>query len=157
MGYNVNEDGSVTRHGVSSVFQKCIKCGATNIPREAKFCPYCGNKLTLSSPNTEKTTQIVFIKDELSRINAYDSGLKCLFLELNGETVAYTEMRPYCQKEISVKKGDVIKLIGVSADYGWHNTKFELTVTDQILTKSKYYLEFIKKMWVIGEVDFHSA
>lgn len=45
MGYKVNEDGSVTRHG-SSEYLKCHSCGATDIPKDAKFCPRCGAELS---------------------------------------------------------------------------------------------------------------
>lgn len=44
MGYNVNEDGSVTRHD-GGRYRKCHKCGATGIPEDAKFCPHCGAEL----------------------------------------------------------------------------------------------------------------
>lgn len=105
----------------------------------------------------EKTSSIIFIKEELSRINAYDSGARSLELYLNGKCIANTEMRPSFSKEIAVKKGDVIELFSISSDYGWRSKLFEKIITDDILSKSEYYLEYIKKMWVVGEVDFHAA
>lgn len=97
----------------------------------------------------EKTSRIIFLKQELSRINAYDSGLDGLVLRLNGEHITHTEMRPYCRKEIVVKKGDVVELV---TSHG--SVLFSKTITDDILSKSTYYLEYVKKMWVIGEVEF---
>lgn len=107
----------------------------------------------------EKTSRIVFMKKELSRINAYDSGLRGLELRLNGKCIIYTEMRPYCQKEIVVKKEDVVELVADpdSDTIMFNKTLFEIKVTDDTLSKSEYYLEYIKKMWVTGEVDFHAA
>jgi hypothetical protein len=107
----------------------------------------------------EKTSRIVFMKKELSRINAYDSGLRGLELRLNGKCIIYTEMRPYCSKEIVVKKGDVVELVADpdSDTIMFSKTLFETKVTDDTLSKSEYYLEYIKKMWVTGEVDFHAA
>lgn len=107
----------------------------------------------------EKTSRIVFMKKELSRINAYDSGLRGLELRLNGKCIVYTEMRSYCQKEIVVKKGDVVELVADpdSDTIMFNKTLFETKVTDDTLSKSEYYLEYIKKMWVTGEVDFHAA
>lgn len=105
----------------------------------------------------EKCSHIVFIKSELSRIGAYDTDLKCLKLILNGECVAYTEMRPYYSKEIVVKNGDYIKLIGESSEWGFERKLFELTVTNEILSKKKYYLEFVKEFLSVGEADFHAA
>ena len=107
----------------------------------------------------EKTSRIVFMKKELSRINAYDSGLRGLELRLNGKCIVYTEMRSYCQKEIVVKKGDVVELVADpdSDTIMFDKTLFKTKVTDDILSKSEYYLEYIKKMWVTGEVDFHAA
>ena len=107
----------------------------------------------------EKTSRIIFLKQELSRINAYDSGYRGLELRLNEKCIVYTEMRSYCQKEIVVKKGDVVKLVA-DPDSGtimFNKTLFEIRVTDDILSKSEYYLEYIKKMWVTEEVDFHAA
>ena len=98
----------------------------------------------------EKTSRIVFIKKELSRINAYDSGLRGLELRLNGKCIVYTEMRSYCQKEIVVKKGDVVELVADpdSDTIMFNKTLFEIKVTDDILSKSAYYLEYVKKMWI---------
>ena len=100
----------------------------------------------------EKTSRIIFLKQELSRINAYDSGLDGLVLRLNGEHITHTEMRPYCRKEIVVKKGDVVELV---TSHG--SVLFSKTITDDILSKSTYYLEYVKKMWVIGEVEFRAV
>ena len=107
----------------------------------------------------EKTSRIVFMKKELSRINAYDSGLRGLELRLNGKCIVYTEMRSYCQKEIVVKKGDVVELVADpdSDTIMFNKTLFEIKVTDDILSKSAYYLEYVKKMLVRGEVEFHAA
>lgn len=100
----------------------------------------------------ERASRIIFLKQELSRINAYDSGLDGLVLRLNGEHITHTEMRPYCQKEIVVKKGDVVELV---TSHG--SVLFSKTITDDILSKSTYYLEYVKKMWVIGEVEFRAV
>ena len=107
----------------------------------------------------EKISRIIFKKEELSRINAYDSGYRGLELNLNGKCIAYTEMRSYCQKEIVVKKGDVVKLVA-DPDSGtimFNKTLFEIRITDDILSKSEYYLEYVKKMWVVGEVEFRAT
>lgn len=105
----------------------------------------------------EKTTRIVFVKDELSRINAYDSGTHNLRIFLNEKCVAYTEMRPYYSKEIVVKKGDVIKLVAQKGNWKWDVTLFEKTISDKMLSKSAYYLYYVKKMFSQEEVDFHVA
>jgi hypothetical protein len=39
----------------------------------------------------------------------------------------------------------------------FNKTLFEIKVTDDILSKSAYYLEYVKKMLVRGEVEFHAA
>lgn len=104
-----------------------------------------------------KTSVIVFYKRELSRIGAYDTDLRCLKLKLNGECVAYTEMRPYYAKEIVVKNGDYIELIGESSEYGFERKLFELIVTNEILSKNKYYLEFVKEFLSVGEMKFYAA
>lgn len=100
----------------------------------------------------ENTSRIIFLKQELSRINAYDSGLDGLVLRLNGVHVTHTEMRPYCREEIVVKKGDVVELVTSRG-----SVLFSKTITDDILSKSTYYLEYVKKMWVIGEVEFYAT
>lgn len=124
--------------------------------------------VTVKSPNPvivkesankapEKTTRIVFVKDELSRINAYDSDTHNLRIFLNEKCVAYTEMRPYYSKEIVVKMGDVIKLVAQKGDWKWDVTLFEKTISDKMLSKSAYYLYYVKKMFSQEEVDFHVA
>lgn len=90
----------------------------------------------------------------MSKINAYDSGLRYLELKLNGESVGYTEMRPQYTKDIVVKKGDILELIGVSSEYGTENKIFELFVTDKILSHSRYHLNYVKELFKQGEVDF---
>ena len=112
----------------------------------------CSQFVQVIVDKPEKTSRIVFMKEELSKINAYDSGLRGLELRLNGKCIIYTEMRSYCQKEIVVKKGDVVELV---TSHG--SVLFSKTITDDILSKSTYYLEYVKKMWVIGEVEFRAV
>ena len=132
----VGENGQTIRDQVNVLVQK----------------PSHEERKVVVNAQPEKTSRIVFMKKELSRINAYDSGLDGLVLRLNGEHITHTEMRPYCRKEIVVKKGDVVELV---TSHG--SVLFSKTITDDILSKSTYYLEYVKKMWVIGEVEFRAV
>ena len=139
----VGENGQTIRDQVNVLVQK----------------PSHEERKVVVNAQPEKTSRIVFMKKELSRINAYDSGLRGLELRLNGKCIVYTEMRSYCQKEIVVKKGDVVELVADpdSDTIMFNKTLFEIKVTDDILSKSAYYLEYVKKMLVRGEVEFHAA
>lgn len=107
----------------------------------------------------EKTSHIVFMKRELSIINTYDADLNCIEIRLNDKWIASTKMRPYFQKDIIVKNGDVLEVIGEKDISGLLSRKqlFRLTITNKILEKKKYYLEFVKEFLSIGEMKFYEA
>ena len=56
MGYKVNEDGSVTRHGEGKNLT-CHHCGATDISVGSKFCPHCGAELGADNSATRRPMQ----------------------------------------------------------------------------------------------------
>lgn len=118
--------------------------------------PVQGENIVYTKP--EKTTLIVFWKEEMSRIVAYDTGFRNLQLYLNGDRIAFVEMRPSFYKEIVAKKGDVVKLIGEYSDSWIRTSVFEKTITDDILQKANYYLKFYRKhLFGAWDVDFYAV
>ena len=105
---------------------------------------------------SEKTTRIVVIKEKMSSLRAFNCGFK-LKLILNDKCIAFIPLKPDFQKEIVVKKGDVVKLVEVADFEADDILNFSITITDDILSKSKYYLKYVNHIWDTDEAAFYPA
>lgn len=135
----------------------CPNCKTVDIPEIAKYCPNCGIMLCPSNSahlKLELECDIVFVKEEFSRFQAYNCNLLGLIVYVNDKRVVETDIKSYCYETFCVKYGDVIKVMGINSG-GLRYSLFSKKVTKKMCKKQSHRITYERPgLLSIGDVHF---